>query len=607
MRPAAPIRKPDSLLISAMIITAIGLCTKTHAARDDRWFPEQRSPAAIVRTIDDHTFPAPQLASQMMVQSIAGLAAKAVNDSRGDELVWVGTRNADLESWYTRMMSRGDSPKLRGTFTPWDLVDRFRKKGIIKGYILYKLEESREGDHEDRSKLNLSVNVATSVAGLMGGILIDEHLEPQAKQHSLKRLLDARHKTQAECFQTFKAQFNRNILCTQDPRKPNVRDLAIAHNVLTIYGDEPVVTEAMKWLEPLSPIIGWNGGDEFESTRLSTIYGHFQTATDWCVNLPVLMAGSAQAKPAAVKSLDPNSIDWNDNRSAVSFIDSDGDNVQWLECDFFANKSYWDSPDRGRIPFGWSCCFAHLSQLCPTIIDYAIETQTHNDSFVEWGGGYYYPELFAKERPDRWGLLARHARRTWHNMQRNNTRLIAFNLEHPDSPDALEAYKTFAREADGLLGILAYQYSPYEGGAGKTFWVKDKNGVEIPAITARYAIWEHTNDRPRSGTPAKVAREIQETIAHTSKAKLPRYDWVIDHVWSSFRRAPGSNEAAENFPEKETKTHSRDAVKGYSPVTWCAERLPSDIRVISPEELVWRIRAKHNPEQTKAAIQRFRP
>jgi GxGYxYP putative glycoside hydrolase C-terminal domain len=361
----------------------------------------------------------------------------------------------------------------------------------------------------------------------------------------------------------------------------------------------------MAWLEPLSPIVGWNGGDEFESTRLSTIHGHFQTATDWCMNLPVLMAGSERAEPARLKGFDPREIDWDDRRSAVSFIASDGDNVQWLEGDFFANTSYWRSPDRGRIPFGWSCCFAHLAQLCPPAVDHAVATRGTNDWFVEWGGGYYYPDLFARERPDRWGLLARHARRTWGRMRANNTRVIGFNVWQPDSPDARRAYEVFAGETDGLLAILVFQYSPYEGGGGKTYWVKDRKGGDVPVITARYSIWEHSNDRPRSGTPAKVAREIRETVARTPPAELPRYDWAIAHVWSSFRRAPGADEEAEDLPRE--RRADRDRSRGYTPVTWCAERLPEGIRVVCPEELIWRIRFKHDAQRTKAMIDEFRP
>ena len=73
---------------------------------------------------------------------------------------------------------------------------------------------------------------------------------------------------------------------------PHIRDLAIAQKVFTVYGGTSRLRLAMAWLEPLSPILGWNGGDEFANTDLSTGYGHIQTATNWCMNLPVLMAGT---------------------------------------------------------------------------------------------------------------------------------------------------------------------------------------------------------------------------------------------------------------------------------------------------------------------------
>jgi hypothetical protein len=155
----------------------------------------------------------------------------------------------------------------------------------------------------------------------------------------------------------------------------------------------------------------------------------------------------------------------------------------------------------------------------------------------------------------------------------------------------------FARETDGLLAILIFQYYPYEGGAGKIFWVKDRNGIEVPVITARYSIWENVNQRERAGTPAKIAREIRETVNKTSAKESPRYDWVIAHAWSYFKQAQGDDENAENMPQANAPTAR--GVRGYTPVTWCADRLPSDIRIIAPEELVWRIRMKHNPDQTK--------
>jgi hypothetical protein len=563
------------------------------AQEEERWWPRQAVPKTVVRT--HREFPQPRAGLDMMAQSVAGLAAKAVNEGRGTELAWVDNGNIDLEDWSARWFAKHPNVKSSGAFGPWELVDRFAQQGIIKGYILYRLDKSGGEINAYRPGMDCSVNVATSLAGLLDGIIVDEGLEKEAEARGLKLLLDVRGKSQRWCFENYHGQFNRAMLCTQDPRKPHVRDLAIAQKVLTVYGSEEPIPSAMAWLEPLSPILGWNGGDEFETTDLSTRYGHIQTATDWCMNLPVLMAGSEKVELARVKTRALASIDWSDKRSAVSFVETDGDNVQWFQGNFFrGERSYWSDPKRGRIPFGWSCCFAQLAQLCPPAVDYGMETRTPNDWFIEWGGGYYYPDRFGMERKERWELAARQARRTWALMKKTHTRIIGFNVHRHDSPDARKAYEIFAAQTDGLLGMLVFQYDRYEAGAGKTFWVKDRHGIELPVITARYAMWENVNDRARAGTPAKVAREIREAV----EKNRSRYDWVIAHAWSYFRKASGADESAENLRPGKGKNGER----GYTPVTWCAERLPANIRVVSPDELLWRIRMEHDPGQTKRAF-----
>ena len=573
------------------------------------WWPAQAMPKALVRTENQSKFPSPRVPYEMMVQSVAGLAARGVNEGRADEMVWIGIDdNVDVEDWFARLLQRHPQLEMRGIFGPWELVDRYAKQGLIKGYILYRADSSKGENNEHRPGMDCSVNVATSLAGLLDGIIVDESLEGEAKAHGLTMLLDARDKTQAWCFETYKDRFNRWMVCTQDPRKPNVRDLAIAQKTLVVFGYAEPVPTVMKWLDPLSPILGWNGGDEFKTTEMSTGWGHVQTATDWAVNLPVLMAGTEAAGQSKVKNFDPRTIDWNDTRSAVSFVDTDGDNVDWSEGDFFRarySRNYWANPDRGKLPFGWSCCFAHLAQLCPEAIDYAVATQSPNDSFIEWGGGYYYSDHFGTNRPNRWELLAQHARRTWTLMKKNNTRIIGFNVAQFDSSDARKAYEVITGQTDGLLAILVFQYDAYEAGAGKTFWVKDRNGIEVPVISARYSIWNHLNHRPRAGTPAKVAREIRQSVENAPRGETPRYDWVIVHAWSWFKKASGTDENAEDMPQEDAAAKGGQSV--YGPVTWCAERLPANIRTVSPEELIWRIRMKHNPEQTKKLIQQWQP
>jgi hypothetical protein len=71
-------------------------------------------------------------------------------------------------------------------------------------------------------------------------------------------------------------------------------------------------------------------------------------------------------------------------------------------------------------------------------------------------------------------------------------------------------------------------------------------------------------------------------------------------VWSWFKPALGSDENAEDMPQGNAA--AQGGVRGYTPVTWCAARLPSNIRAVSPEELIWRIRMKHDAEQTRRLI-----
>lgn len=589
-------------IITAFVAVAASATIAVGGRIEDRWWPVQALPKAIVQTTNTEESARRRLALDMMLQSVAGLAAKAVNDGRGDELVWIDNGNADLKDWRDRMHAAHPVLERRADAQPWELVERYAGQKIVKGYILYRSRAS----NRDSDGINCSVNVATSLAGLFDGIMVDEELEADAKAHGLQLLMDVREKTQSWCFETYKERFNRRMLCTQDPAKPNVRDLAIAQRVLTVFGKDEAAA-AMKWLEPLSPILGWNGGDEFETTDSSSRHGHIQTATDWCINLPVLMAGTEKLNLPKGRKIDPRMIDWNDSRSAVSFISTDGDNVQWFQGNFFRSsesRSYWSNPMRGKIPFGWSCCFAHLTQLCPEAIDYAFSTRSANDSFIEWGGGYYFPDRFGIERTDRWELLARHARRTWALMKETNTTMIGFNFAQCDSADARKACEVFARQTDGLLAIFSFQYSAYEAGAGKVFWVRDRTGTDVPVISARYAIWENLNNRERAGTPAKIAREIRQTAEKQTSEQGPRYDWVIAHVWSYFRQATGTvDENAENMPQANAATNG--GVRGYLPVTWCAERLPASVRVVSAEELVWRIRMKHDPSATQRQLAQF--
>src|SRR5205085_11077603 len=112
--------------------------------------------------------------------------------------------------------------------SPWQLVDHFAKLRIIKGYILYSLDKSHRELNAYSADMDCSVNVATSLASVFDGVIIEESLEQEARSHGLKLVADTRGKTQAWCFETYRDRFSRKMLCTQDPKKPHTRDFAIA-------------------------------------------------------------------------------------------------------------------------------------------------------------------------------------------------------------------------------------------------------------------------------------------------------------------------------------------------------------------------------------------
>lgn len=546
----------------------------------------------------------------MLMQSVAGLAAKSVNEGHGDELVWIASDNVDNEEWGRRFRAKHPAMAIRATLAPWALVERFVQRGIVKGYILYRYDRSASiGTGKLRPGMDLSANIATSVAGILDGVMVDESLEAEAKQRGLQLLIDVRGKTQQWCFETFKDRFTRRMLLAMDPKMAAPRDYAIAHRAFAVFTHDEPLPAALAWLEAPAAILGWIGGDEFKATRLATIHGHYQTATSLCLNLPVLMAGAQEAPAPRLPRFDPRTIDWTDERSTVSMFTSDGDNVLFFSNGFFRNSPYfWSTPARGKVPFAWSAPLAHLVQLCPQPLEYALETRTPNDWFVEWHGGYYYPDLFATERPNRWELLATHARRTWAMMQRSGANMIGFNIRYYDKPDALKAYETIIGETDGLLAVLAFQYSPYNAGAGRVFWFRDKRGIEVPVITLRYQVWWNLNQRANTGTPAKIAREIRESAGQAAQAGQSRHDWGMVHVWSYFKEARGHDEDAENLTPKKvlpenTSYEKMGGVRGYAPATWMTDRLSESIRVVSPAEMAWRVRMKHDPTATRKLME----
>lgn len=604
------------ITISLTLITLLG-CENAKTgdsklAHPGRWWPTLKKPAAIVRTTDISTFAAetsptgrmipagPAGTTHIMVQSLAGLAAKAVDQGKLDEMVWITVEKGMYAEWLEALKNRGRLED-RGQYDPFQLLKRYVDKGIVKGYVLYSYDFSEGHMYEKRENIDHSANTATVAASVLDAVMIEEGQQDIAKKLGLKMLFDARGKGPQWCFDNFKDNLDNDLLLTIDPKTGHNRAMAIAHRSMVIYGVEDPIHEVLAWLQPPAPVMGWNCGNEDEHTRPVTLYGHFQTASNWALNLPILSAGAEHYDPIPVPQLDPATIDYDSGTHFTSFLMSDGDNLQWMMGNFVDNDSYWTNKYNGQFGFGWTACPGHLNQVCPEVLEYIAVTKPANVSVVEHGAGYYYPDLFAEKRQNREEILAVHARNISKQMKQHGVNVLSFICQDVLGKEARKAYEIYAREIDPLIGMIALQYYPYDGGDGEVMWFKNSRGVEIPVVTAKFSTWNNAR-WPRGGTPAKVARLTNEYAQKMQQKGEKSFSVTAAHAWSTFQQAPGSDDMAENIPRDADKSKIKNVHRGLTTIKWLVDRLDPQVKVVSPEELIWRIRYEHDPEATIKAI-----
>ncbi len=556
--------KIKTALASSGLLAALLLLQLLPAAqqRNDSWWPLQARPRAVVVCE-----PAGHLRDLNLAQSLAGLAALSLNEGKKGEAVWIRHERGLYEAYYQHLLKRTGLKQV-AVLTTWELLKRLRRQGAVQGYILYDVQQP-DGH----------INLATVYAALLHGALIDVKQESRAKAAGLPLLKDVRGMNWSDSlFDELSPRLSDSVIVIAHPGHANNRDYAIAHRAMVYYGVDSLLSRALKRVKPLSPVIGWNKGDEFKQIAPCTREGLINTASDWCMNLPLLAVDAGRFKPKPVTSLDPRSIDWLQPGRYHAFVMSDGDNMQWTMSNFMSSSEYWASASVPETKLSFTSCVLNLTQAAPDAYEELRRTQPRAASVVEYGGGYYYPDLFAAGRPDRDSLLREYAARINIRMKNTGTRVFGFICRNVGSREALQAYQVYAEEIEDLAGMIAVQYSPYNGGQGKIYWIKNKKGVDIPVVTARYQLWANL-PKTGSGDPSAIA-SLMNSSADTAR----RFDWTIVHAWSKFAQ------------------EGNTAVRGAEPVKWCADQLNPSIHVVNIEELLWRIRMEHNPEQTRAVI-----
>ncbi|MEI7632895.1 MAG: hypothetical protein WCK47_01285 [bacterium] len=549
------------------------------------------------------------------LHSLTGLAALAVKEGRGDSMIWLNLEDSGSYKLWLGSIFNATKAKRIDAPDSMSLINTFITNGTVKGYILYRADMSERdlycSDPETTPGYDASVNVATTMAPQLGAIIVEESAEPVIKKMGLKRLFDARGKDEKWCFANRRDNCNPALLCTIEPKVPHCRDYAIATRSFCFFGVNRFTSEVMAWAGPNTPLVGWNSGAEDVQTSLSSHWGKFETATNWCLNLTltsIVQAGRDISWPELRlnkdSEVDPLALKWEEGVHYTSFIMTDGDNVQWYMGGFFSNSlHYWNSPGRAEFPIGWTAPPADLAQIAVPTIEWMARTASPGDSFMMLGGGYYYPEIYGTAYPDPIKVLDGHIAQIAPWMEKLGVRTIQFNNQRWDSADARRAQSRYALHIPGLVGIFSIQYYPYTGGEGRILWTPNAEGDPIPVISARYGLWEHHSSIKNEGPPAVVASLINKA-AHDGPPTSDAYlDWTTVHVWSYFKKADTSRDLwAEEVDQK--LANSPNVERGVEPLKWCVDRLEPHVKVVSPEELAWRARIYLKTRETLDGIAR---
>jgi hypothetical protein len=611
----------------SLLASSHGACAEVH-----RYWPLVPRPKTLITVpfVGSHE-------EGMTFESAAGLAALASIEGHNRVLLYEDFAYSSYQTWM-RMMLDVVKPTVDGPSDTWQAVARLRDLGMVRGYILFRYDTHDRPFHS-LGEIDESANVATSLAPLLGGVAVSETFQPRAEELRLPLLLDVRDRTEQWCLNSYAGRFTTRGIMTAEPKSRVARSMAVAMRAFVVSRPGPVYEAALARCQPDCPVLGWGCGDEHANTMPSTEWGLFQTATNWCHNLPALAAERIGDRIPRERVTLPDrcrrslaDLRWETGVHYAAFLMSDGDNVQWLMGNFAGGSEgrwYYESPARGKFPFGWTFPYVDLAQLCPyTLID-LLDRATPRDDFVLYGGGYYYPDHFGSRRaavvgaasaamPSALppspsgrgdggeGCLRLHARRLRAYMRLGGLRTLALNLDDWDSPEARAAYNVFAEEIPELDGILTVQYYPYSGGEGRILWATDGKRT-IPVISCGLTIWANTG-RPRDSTPAAVAKWLNDAPRSGPTWSDDHFTYAMAHSWSRFRDTHGDPSLTA---EEEGVDQSRDApdtARGLLPVKWCVDHVDEDVRVVTPTELLLLAKLHLRTRETLAAyLESLRP
>ena len=533
------------------------------------------------------TDPEEGLQHHLLSQSISGLVNRAVEQGKSQTGIWLYDHDY-RESYALSLQALHElGVQERGKQTGIQLaLNEAEIKNLFDGYVLTDVDNNPE-----------SAIVASVAAHVHNAIIVDVRDKARFDAAGYAMAYDARQKTTRDSWAEFREKCSNRALVVMPVQTAELRDFAITNNLFVLnvnrvrntaeHGQNlDLFEEALKWLEPGAPVFGWEQGiGEDVFVNRASKEGNVWIPSDWCYNIPMTsMQYSKRQTQVLAKVQDPNTIDYSKKKNFVSFYLSDGDNIQWMMNRFV--EQYFMNADAAEMKMGFGIPVGNMAMVSQPQFANILNRQKDEYTIMEaLGGGYMYADNFGtyRNRPDELTALA-HSVGSF--MKQHRVKILGLMAKDVFSEEAARGYQAFVDANDMLEGIIVLQFTPYAGGAGEIFWVKNQNGVDIPVITVRYSLWNFRNrNHPREGTPAFIADKLK------SEADDITFSVISVHAWSSFNDVgPTDDFLIENQGGNR---------RGASAAKLLANHLDERFEVVGVQELVWRVRMHHRESQTK--------
>lgn len=439
---------------------------------------------------------------KVLLSTLSGLAARVT----GEQIYM--NEGGPSSVWLKQLQNKYGIP-VRNYATLSSLVKHYVELGVVKGYILYRPYS------DGRSH---SVNVATSLCGLLQGVAVSETIVEQVKAMGVDtELMDVTQRDEKWLYENYKEQLDKSLAADLKPEiYHHLRDYVVMTHAFAFYdynakNDWSWRTSILQDLDKGAYCLGYYDMDEWGMVNNASRLGVSMLPTDLAANMAVLSSiydtEGLKQRPAAKEAVTEEGVHY------VTFLVSDGDNIAF---NLWGLQGYFDHDLHGQFPLGYTIS-PSLYDLAPAALRWYYDNSKEGDYFVAGpsGSSYVFPSKMSDADLD--SYLARL------NEYVDKSGLNICNILDQGIMDNPRVYNKYLAQPN----IDAVFYTGYgEKGDGRIKF--SDNGK--PVIEQRSVLWEGIDGGSDRGEESTVIAQINGRPASPHSAD--GYTFVFVHCWT---------------------------------------------------------------------------